>query len=376
MPGFEWIDKKELKAATKIFKEGGTLMAHGFDKIRKKFYVRIFEKNCETFFGSRSCLAVSSGTAAIKIALKAIGIKRGDEVITQSFNFIATVEAILDCGAIPVMANINYTLNLDPEELPKLITKKTKAIIPVHMLGVPCEMDEIKLIAKKYKIPVIEDNCEAVGAKYKKNFLGTLGDIGIFSFDHGKILTCGEGGMILTNKNKLYKYCREYHDHGHENNINLPRGRDTKKIFGFNYRMTEIQGAIANEQLKKINRIIKDNTLKFNALNKIISPHFNTRLIPKGSECINDTLIIFQNDTIKKEKIIKLLKEYKFGTKNLPDAMEWHCAYFWDHALNKSQIIKSKKTYKILNDCIAIPIWKKKTIKDYQKIANKIIKYK
>ena len=260
MPGFEWIDKKELKVVSKIFKEGGILMAHGFDNIRKKYYVRNFEKNSETYFGSSGCLAVSSGTAAIKIALKAVGVKKGDEVITQSFNFIATVEAILDCGAIPIIANINDTLNLDPEELPKLISKKTKAIIPVHMLGVPCEMDKIKSIAKRYKIPLVEDNCEAVGAKYKGNFLGTLGDIGIFSFDHGKILTSGEGGMILTNKNKLLRYCKEYHDHGHENNKSLPRGRDTKKIFGFNYRMTEIQGAIANEQLKKLSKIIKDKS--------------------------------------------------------------------------------------------------------------------
>ena len=376
MPGFEWIDEKEAQAVSKIFKEGGTLFAHGFDNIRKKYYVRSFEKNCEKYFGSAGCLAVSSGTAAIKIALKAVGVKKGDEVITQSFNFIATVEAILDCGAIPIIANINDTLNLDSEELPKLISKKTKAIIPVHMLGVPCEMDKIKSIAKKYKIPVVEDNCEAVGAKYKGKFLGTLGDIGIFSFDHGKILTSGEGGMILTNKNKLLKYCKEYHDHGHENNKNLPRGRDTKKIFGFNYRMTEIQGTIVNEQLKKLSKIIKDNSSKFNVLKNIVSPHFKTRLIPKGSMCINDTLIIFQSNKVKKKEIIKILKKYKFGTKNLPDAMEWHCSFFWEHALKKSQIIRSKKTLKILQDCIAIPIWKRKTIKDYQKLGNKIIEYK
>ena len=244
------------------------------------------------------------------------------------------------------------------------------------MLGVPCEMDKIKSIAKKYKIPVVEDNCEAVGAKYKGNFLGTLGDIGIFSFDHGKIITSGEGGMILTNNNKLLKYCKEYHDHGHENNKSLPRGRDTKKIFGFNYRITEIQGAIANVQLKKLSKIIKDNSSKFNALKNIVSPYFKTRLIPKDSMCINDTLIVFQSNKIKKKKIIKILKEYKFGTKNLPDAMEWHCSFFWDHALKKSQITRSKKTLKILKDCIAIPIWKRKTVKDYQKLGNKIIEYK
>ena len=376
MPGFEWIDQKELNATIKVFKEGGVLMAHGFDSLRKKYHVRDFEKECKSFFKSNGCLAVSSGTAAIKIALKAVGVKKGDEVITQSFNFIATIEAILDCGAVPVIANVDETLNLDAKELPKLITKRTKAIIPVHMLGVPCEMDKINLIAKRYKVLVVEDNCEAVGAKYKGNYLGTLGAIGIFSFDHGKIITSGEGGLILTNKKKLLKYCKEYHDHGHENNKNYPRGKDTRKIYGFNYRMTEIQGAIAGEQLKKLNKIIRDNSLKFDALKKIISPHFKTRVIPEGSECINDTLIIFQDNKIKKEKIIKILKKDQFGTKNLPDAMEWHCSFFWSHALNKKEIKKSKKTYKILNNCIAIPIWKKKTIESYQELANKIIKYK
>jgi 8-amino-3,8-dideoxy-alpha-D-manno-octulosonate transaminase len=140
--------------------------------------------------------------------------------------------------------------------------------------------------------------------------------------------------------------------------------------------MTEIQGAIASEQLKKLNTIIKDNSIKMNALKKIIEPYFETRLIPKGSKCINDTLIIFQKNKFKRLKIIEILKNAKFGTKNLPDAMEWHCSYFWSHALKKSQVQRSKKTFKILNTCIAIPIWKKKTINDYKKIAKQIIKYR
>ena len=170
MPGYEWIDKKESKVVQQIFNEGATLMAHGFAKNRKKYYVRNFEKDIKNKFKTRYCTAVSSGTAAIKIALKACGIKPGDEVITQSFNFIATVEAILDCGAKPVIANIDKSLNMDPNEIPKLITNKTKAIIPVHMLGTSCDMKKIKEHAKKFKLSLIEDNCEAVGGKYKKIF--------------------------------------------------------------------------------------------------------------------------------------------------------------------------------------------------------------
>lgn len=376
MPGFEWIDKKELKIVKKIFYEGGTLIAHGFDKIRKKYYVRDFEKLSNKYFKSKNCLAVSSGTAAIKIALKSLGVKAGDEVITQSFNFIATIEAILDCGAIPIIANIDDTLNMDPEEIPKLKSKKTRAIIPVHMLGVPCEMSRIMQYSKKFKIPILEDNCEAVGGKFKDKFLGTIGDVGIFSFDHGKMITSGEGGLILTDNKKLADYAREFHDHGHQNNKKFPRGRDTRKIFGFNYRMTEIQGAIATVQLGKLDAMINSNIKRYEVLQKKLSPHFLIRKIPQGSKCIYDTFILIQKNKKKRTKIINLLNERKFGTKNLPDAMEWHCSYFWNHALSKKQLRRSKKSFEILNNCIAIPILKNKSPKLYKDLSIEIIKYR
>ena len=149
MPGYEIIGKEEKLAVKKIFDEGGVLFAHGFDKIRKNYHVRDFEKQTSIFFKSKYALAVTSGTAAIKIALKALGVKPGDEVITQAFNFVATIEAILDLNAKPVIVNVNKTLNMDPYELEKSISKKTKVVIPVHMLGVSCEMDKIKLFAKR-----------------------------------------------------------------------------------------------------------------------------------------------------------------------------------------------------------------------------------
>ena len=148
------------------------------------------------FFFVKHCLAVSSGTAAIKIALKALGVKPGDEVITQAFNFIATLEAIIDCGAKPVIVNVDKTLNMCPKELKKKITKKTKVIIPVHMLGVSCENQAIWKIARSKNIKILEDNCESVGGTYKNHFLGTLGDLGIFSLDFGKFITTGEGGLF------------------------------------------------------------------------------------------------------------------------------------------------------------------------------------
>ena len=139
MPGFEIINYKEKKAINDIFdKNGGVLFAHGYEKLRKKFHVREFEKNISRKFKIKNSLVVSSGTAAIKIALKSLGIKSGDEVITQSFNFIATIEAIIDTGAKPIICGIDKNLNMDINDLKKKISKKTKAIIPVHMLGQIC----------------------------------------------------------------------------------------------------------------------------------------------------------------------------------------------------------------------------------------------
>jgi 8-amino-3,8-dideoxy-alpha-D-manno-octulosonate transaminase len=373
MPGFEIIDKKEKIAVNQIFDEGGVLFAHGFQKYRKKYHVREFELDAKKKLGSKYAVAVTSGTSATLIALKALGIKRGDEVITQAFNFIATVEAIIESGAKPVMVNIDNSYNMCPIELKKSITKKTKAIIPVHMLGVSAKMNEILKIAKAKKIPILEDNCEAMGAKYNNKYLACVGDVGVVSFDYGKTITTGEGGMIFTNNKKIFKYCKEYHDHGHELNPKYPRGMDTKTITGFNYRMTELQAVIGKVQLKKLDYIINENKKRYNTLfNNIKKTNLIFRLIPKNTTQIYDTLIVRCEDKKIRKKIVKLLNEKGFGTKNLPDAIKWHCAFFWGHALNSKQIKKLKKTKKLLENSIAIPIWLKKTSLDYNNLSKKI----
>ena len=155
MPGFELIGKEEQEAVNQIFEDGGVLFAHGFDAMRKNFHVREFEAITLEKFKCKHALAVSSGTSAIKVALKALGVKPGDEIITQAFNFIATIEAILDCGAVPVIANVDDSLNMNPSDCESLITEKTKVLLPVHMLGVPVDMNGIMTIAKKYNLKVI-----------------------------------------------------------------------------------------------------------------------------------------------------------------------------------------------------------------------------
>ena len=372
MPGFELIGKEEANAVAEIFDEGGILFAHGFDALRKKYHVREFEAKASQFFKVNYSHAVASGTAGLKCALKAVGVKNGDEVITQSFNFIATIEAIVDCGAKPVICDIDENLHLSIDNLKKKITKETKAIIVVHMLGMGGQIDEIVDIGKKYNLPIIEDNCEAIGAKFKDNYLGTIGDIGVMSFDHGKMIACGEGGMILTNNKKYAEFVSQYSDHGHENNPNLPRGKDNRIMPGFNYRLTEIQAAIGKVQLSKLDFMLVENKKRYDILKKSISTFYKIREeLPfhKGSY---DTFILNVIDPLLREKIISFIKNSNFGTKNLPDAMEWHCSYFWEHALDEEQILNSKRSYKILNNQIAIPILLKKNIFEYQKLGNGI----
>lgn len=377
MPGWELIDDKEKKAINKLFKFKPKQINKPILKSGKK--VKEFEKEFSKYVGSKYSVCVSSGTAAIKVALKAARIRPGDEVITQSFTFIAVVEAIIDVGAIPIITEINETLNMCPKDLKKKITKKTKAIIPVHMLGVAAEINEINKIAKKRKIIVIDDNCESLGAKWNKKTLGNQTDICTWSFDNGKTITTGEGGMVTTNNKNFYKLCREYRDHGHENNPNLPRGRDTHRIYGFNFRVSEIVGAVGLVQLKKMPKIIQKNKKYYEMYEKILSKYndIKIRKIPKQNIPLRDCIIFnFKSQSIAKF-FLKEISKFKIATKNIPDALEWHFAKYWDHifeeqGINKNQLLKSFPRSSLhLEKSIAIFIYASEELK---KVRNKIKK--
>jgi len=375
LPGFEVIDEKEKKAISRIFDEGKVFFAHGFDKKRKHYHVREFENKLKTVFSPQmaDALCVSSGTAAIKVALKALGIGKGDNVITQSFNFIATVEAIVDTGASVIFTDIDDTLNMCPMSLESLITKKTKAIIPVHMLGVPADMISINSIGKKFKIPIIEDACEAIGAKVAKKYVGGLSEFGVFSFDFGKMITTGEGGALFSKKKNDGKIARMYHDHGHKNIPDLPRGLDRAGLIGFNYRMTEISGAFGKVQLGKFSGILKESKKRYLTLERYISHNqIKLRHVNLGNEPNYDTFVISIENKKLRNRVISLLNQTGFGTKNLPDAFNWHCAYFWKHINKKIRNKEVTNCYKRLLRCVAIPILVSRPIIDYKNIASYI----
>ncbi len=366
MPGWELIGKEEKEAVDEVFDKGGVLYRYALDERRQKiFRVDMLEKEFALKLGIKHCLCVCNGTAALKIALVAMGVKPGDEVITQSFTFVATAEAVLELGAKLIITEVDKSLNMDPVDLEKKITEKTKVIIPVPMAGVAPKMDQIMEIAKKHNIKVLEDSCQALGAAYNGKYLGTIGDAGVYSLDIGKVITTGEGGVLVTNNEEIYFKAREYSDHGHEQNPNFPRGKDTRSTWGFNYKMTELQGAVGLAQLKKLDYILakqKENKKKIKEAIKDIK-NIEFREIPDIEGDAGDTLIFFVENQDKALQFAKLLSEKGLGTKNLPDALNWHFAGTWNHIFSMYEEYKGKdlntiwgKSNSFLRRAVALPV--------------------
>ncbi len=385
MPGYELIGKEEQEQLMDIFNtSNGVLFPHGFDALRNNRYrVREFEKKFAEKMGSKYAQAITSGTVAQVVAMLAMGVKPGDEVITQAFTFVATVETIIAIGAVPVIVDVDDTYNMDPKELEKAITSKTKLIVPVHMLGNTAAMDEIMAIAAKHQIAVLEDSCEALGATYNGKFAGTIGHVGIYSLDFGKTITTGEGGMIVTDDETIYKFCKEYHDHGHESNPAFPRGRDTRTMAGMNYRMNEMQGAVGMAQLEKLDTILAANRNNKNYLEKHIqADKIIFRRLTDASGDLSDTLIFNFETQAQALKFVDLYKVAGYGTKNIPDAIDWHFAGTWNHMF--ADVPRYRDTWKtewqrseaLLYRSVALPINVKTTqeaLMEHVKVINQIL---
>lgn len=367
MPGYELIGEEEKQAMCDIFdKYGGVLSRRGnLSRRNGSFKVSEFEKATADRLGIKYAQAVTSGTAALKTALIALGIKPGDEVITQSFTFVATVEAIVEVGAIPIVTDIDKTLNMDVSDLESKITKKTRAIIPVHMYGSAARMDKIMKIAKKHNLLVLEDAAQAFGATFQGRSLGSIGDIGALSFDFGKGVTTGEGGMVITDDKGFYERAREYSDHGHQDNPKFSRGEDTCRLMGFNFRMMELQGALGLVQLKKFDKALeKQRENKARIIDGISNiKEIELREFADKEGETGDSLIFFLKNKDKAGRFVKLLTEKNLSTKNLPDAYKWHFAGFWHQIFSKVEIYKNKrwenewkKSSELLTRTVSMPI--------------------
>ena len=296
-----------------------------------------FENALKEKIGADYAVATTSGTCSLLAALAALGIGAGDEVIVPGYTFIASISSIMIAGAIPVLAEIDESLTIDVTKIESLITSKTKAILPVHMLGNPCNLDAIMEIAKKHNLFVLEDCCQAVGASYKGKRVGTYGDIGAFSLNIFKTISSGDGGAVITNNPELYERAFGYHDQGHKpNRMGVEVGN--RSFVGINMRMNELTGAVALAQTRKLDEILSTLRTKKAMLKNFISdlPHISFRKINDEGECATLLTILFDTK--------ELAEKFCEKTGGRPIAYSgWHVYN------NMEQILEKKMPAKTMN---------------------------
>lgn len=258
MPGTELFGAEERKEIEDVLSTG-IMFRFNHDAQRNNIWkAKDFEAEAKKITGAKYALAVSNGSAAILAALAASGIGTGDEVICPPFTYIATVEAVLMLGALPVFAEIDETLCLSAEGIKKAITPKTKAVCLVHMCGGNADMDAIMAVIKEHKLILVEDAGQAFAASYKGTATGLFGNAGAYSFDFFKIATAGEGGIFVTNDEATYKLADSYCDHGHDH-VGNNRGMENHPVIGFNYRISELHAAVGAAQTRKVPGIRTQN---------------------------------------------------------------------------------------------------------------------
>jgi dTDP-4-amino-4,6-dideoxygalactose transaminase len=252
-PGSYFIGEEELELVSQVIKAQSPFRYYG---LNRQHMCDQFEKEYAEQLGIAYALAVSGGTAALNVAMAALGIGPGQEVIVPGYMWVSTIAAVVNRGAIPVLCEIDDSFCMDPHDLEKKITPKTTVIVPVHMSGTTGNIEEICAVAKKHNLKVLEDCAQAVGVSYQGKKVGTFGDIGIFSFQYNKAITTGEGGMVVTNDRVLFKRCQAAQDIGHSRNLKGRLEVDPQVLlWGIGARMTELQGAIGLAQLRKLDRI-------------------------------------------------------------------------------------------------------------------------
>mgnify|MGYP001180214883 CR=1 FL=1 len=373
------IDKKEINFVTKVIKSKWI----GSGPVTERF-----EKNFRKYKKSKYSLAVNSCTAALHLSLLYSGIKPNDEVITTPMTFVSTINSIVLTGAKPVLADINLnTFNIDPNELIKKITKKTRALIVVHIGGLPCEMDKIVKICKIHNIKLIEDCAHAIEGKYKNVHVGNFGVTGCYSFYSTKNLTTGEGGMITCQNENIYKRLRVARLHGLSKDAwmrFLPEGVKSKKFshydvteIGLKYNMIDINAAMGIIQLKKLEKNWKRRRFLYNIYKKKLShlpfhfQKFDERIVKHAYHLM---LIVLDKNRTKKNRddLISYLGKNKIGCgvnyRSVTDMTVFRKKYKW----NNKTCIKSKY---IGDNTISLPLYPDLKIKDQNYICSKIEKY-
>lgn len=357
--GRQSIDNSDIKAVVKTLKS---------DWLTQGPAVREFEESLAKYCNAKYAVVVSNGTTALHLAYLAAGLGKDDEVITTPNTFVATANMLLTIGAKPVFCDIrldNY--NLDETKIEKLITLRTKAIVPVHFAGHPCNMDKISNIARKHGLLIIEDACHALGASYKNKKIGSIGDMSVFSFHPVKSITTGEGGAILTNNPDFYKKLVHLRTHGI---IKDKNGFNIMTALGYNYRITDIQTALGISQLKKLNKFVKArqrvvDTYKKELANvkEIITPSITNDVLSA-----NHLFVVRTKDQSKRDALANFLKQNGVGVNFHYPTVYSHPYYrengYRDLALKNADLYHAS--------CITLPLYVNLTKNQTKYVCNKI----
>lgn len=344
MPGFELFGDKE-RAQVQDVLDSGVLMRYGFDGMRNNHWkAKELEAALAQKMKSKHVHLVSSGTAALTVALASAGIGAGDEVIMPTFTFVASFESILALGAVPILVDVDDTLTLNPEAVKKAITPRTKVVMPVHMCGSMASLEALQTICEQHGLLLLEDACQAIGATYHGKPLGSIGDLGCFSFDYVKTITCGEGGAILTNNETYYQNAHKYSDHGHDH-IGNDRGAEAHPFLGYNYRISEMNAAVGLAQLSRLDEFIaiqkKNYSIIREALSQIEGVQFRT--VPEGGEENYSFLSFFLPTEALAQQAQKALGEAGVDACFYWYNNNWHYYRKWEHLTQKKSLGKLPK---------------------------------
>lgn len=308
-PGAYWLDEQEEEAVLEVLRRGSLFRYYG---LGEPSYVDRLEAAAREYYGCKYALAVSSGTGALMSAMGALGIGPGCEVILPAFMWVASVAAVVRSNAIPVLCEVDDSFSLDPEDLEKKITPRTRLIMPIHMAGCPCDMEAIMAVAQRHGIPVLEDTAQCNGGSFQGKKVGTFGDVGIFSLQLNKNMTCGEGGLLITDDEKLYDRAFSVHDMGmvrREGRLADPEAYAI--MWGGGRRMPELSGAVASVQISKLDMIIGHMRASKRRLKQMLkgTPGLAFRRLNDPQGDTGPFLIIVLESPQKALSVVELLKE-------------------------------------------------------------------
>ncbi|CAN5657208.1 DegT/DnrJ/EryC1/StrS family aminotransferase [soil metagenome] len=331
-PGLELIGAEELAEVREVLLSR-RLSRYGPDDPSFPAKVRRFEEAVAEQAGVRYALAVNAGTSGLYLALTGLGIGPGDEVIVPGFTYVATMSAVIYARALPVLAEIDRTFDLDPADVEARITPRTKAIVAVHMLGNPARITELRDVAERHGLALIEDAAQAFGATYDGRWVGGFGAVGVYSFNEFKTITCGDGGMLVTDDEALYRRCFAMHDQGHSP---LRKGIEVgaRPFLGLNFRMTELEGAVLLAQLRKLGRIRDHLRANRDLVRSLIDdlPGLEFRELPDPAGDLATHLVLIFPDAETCERVTR-----EVGSISLANS-GWHVYTHMEHLLDRRTV--------------------------------------